>query len=93
MNHLKIKYKITFTSFPAHRDLRCSSAAIYIHLDTLLRHVFLLQSINNMGNCVIGKDLMGYLTLTDLDTNIPLPINFPFAEKHGAHASKFKILS
>lgn len=31
---------------------------------------------------------MSFLTLTDLDTNIPLPINFHFTEEHGAHASK-----
>jgi hypothetical protein len=41
-----------------------------------------------MRNCITGKDLMGYFTLKDLDTNIPLPINFPFTEKHGAHACK-----
>jgi hypothetical protein len=41
-----------------------------------------------MRNCITGKDLMGYLILTDLDTNIPSPINFPFTEEHGAHESK-----
>lgn len=51
----EITIKFTVTSFPAHSELHCNSAAIYMYLNTLLRHVFLLLSINNMRNCITGK--------------------------------------
>jgi hypothetical protein len=88
----EITTKFTVTSFPAHTELHCNSAAIYTYRNTLVRHVFLLPSINNLRNCITGKDVMGYLTFTGLDNSIPLPINFPFTEEHVANASKFKTL-